>query len=65
MGEGDPPKALDQVNVMVRYWGSLVFHSPPLLTSLYKKSLSPFHNNKVSIQLELLLQQSTELRKSG
>lgn len=45
MGEGDLPKALDQVNAkfLVRYELGL-FGLPFSYTSLYKKSLSPFHN---------------------
>lgn len=47
-------------------WVSLVFHSPIPLSK--KKSLSPFHNTHgkhPALDPELLLQQSTELRKSG
>lgn len=52
MGEGDLPKALDQVNgkFLVRYELGL-FGLPFSYTSLYKKSLSPFHNNKVRFHL--------------
>ncbi|EXX76566.1 hypothetical protein RirG_032020 [Rhizophagus irregularis DAOM 197198w] len=69
MGEGDLPKALDQVNgkFLVRYELGL-FGLPFSYTSLYKKSLSPFHNTHgkhPALDPELLLQQSTELRKSG
>lgn len=69
MGEGDLPKALDQVNgkFLVRYELGL-FGLPFSYTSLYKKSLSPFkntHGKHPALDPELLLQQSTELRKSG
>ena len=55
IGEGDLPKALDQVNgkFLVRYELGLfgLPFSPLTHLLIYKKSLSPFHNNKVSIQL--------------
>lgn len=54
MGEGDLPKALDQVNgkFLVRYELGLfgLPFSPLTHLLIYKKSLSPFHNNKVGIQ---------------
>lgn len=62
-------KRLNQVNgkFLVRYELGL-FGLPFSYTSLYKKSLSPFkntHGKHPALDPELLLQQSTELRKSG